>query len=270
MAAPNEISVLQLLRLIGTPECPVIVDVSIDADVRTDPFLIPSAFRHSHEDITGLQARVEGHRTVIVCQGGKKLSQGVAALLRARGVAAEYLCGGNLAWAAQKGCPRVPLAALVDRMGVPSLWVTRHRPKIDRIACPWLIRRFVDRDAEFLFVQPSEVAEVAARFGATAFDIEGCYWSHRGEMCTFDTMIAEFGLQTPALDLLAQVVRAADTNRHDLAPEAAGLLALSVGLSRLYKDDLAQLAAGMSVYDALYRWARDGQNEGHDWPGGTA
>ena len=141
-----------------------------------------------------------------------------------------------------------------------------HRPKIDRIACPWLIRRFVDPSARFLFVAPGEVADVAEKFGATPFDVEGVFWSHRGENCSFDTMLEEFQLQTTPLMRLAEVVRAADTNRHELAPEAAGLLAISVGLSRTYKDDLQQLEAGMTLYDALYRWARDGQAEGHDWP----
>ena len=122
-----------------------------------------------------------------------------------------------------------------------TLWVTRHRPKIDRIACPWLIRRFVDPGARFLFVSPAEVAGVAERYSATPFDVEDVFWSHRGEKCTFDTMLDEFGLRTAALDKLATVVRAADTNAHDLAPEAAGLLALSVGLSRQYRDDHAQL-----------------------------
>jgi hypothetical protein len=111
---------------------------------------------------------------------------------------------------------------------------------------------------------------VASRFDATPFDIDGVFWSHRGDTCTFDTLIAECGLSTPALDRVATVVRAADTDRHDLAPQAAGLLALSVGLSRMFRDDLAQLDAGMLLYDALYRWARDGFDEGHDWPAGRA
>jgi hypothetical protein len=128
------------------------------------------------------------------------------------------------------------------------------------------VRRFVDPKARFLFVAPSEVAAVADRFGAIAFDIEGVHFSHRGEGCTFDTMIDEFCLNSEAMQRLALVVRAADTNRHDLSPHAAGLLALSVGLSRQYKDDLQQLEAGMALYDALYRWARDAHEEGHDWP----
>ena len=109
---------------------------------------------------------------------------------------------------------------------------------------------------------------MADRYGATPFDVEGVFWSHRGALCTFDTMLDEFALRSEALDILSRVVRGADTNRHDLMPEAAGLLAISVGLSRQFRDDHDQLEAGMVLYDALYRWARDGQGEGHDWPAG--
>jgi hypothetical protein len=147
-----------------------------------------------------------------------------------------------------------------------TLWVTRARPKIDRIACPWLIRRFADPRAVFLFVAPSEVVAVADRFGATPFDVEGVFWSHRGPLCTFDVMVEEFGLGSPALDRLAAIVRGADTARPDLAPEAAGLLAASLGFSRLHDDDLVQLEAATPLYDALYLWARDGSAETHNWP----
>ncbi|MEW9918808.1 chromate resistance protein ChrB domain-containing protein [Marimonas sp. MJW-29] len=270
MAAPNEITCSQLNRLIGTPECLVIVDVSIDPDFEADPFLIPGAFRHPHTDLSGLGARLEGRPCVIVCQKGIKLSQGTAALLRADGIAAEYLEGGNYGWRSDASRPRIPAAAIPGAIEGRTLWVTRHRPKIDRIACPWLIRRFVDARAAFLFVSPGEVIGVAERFGAQPFDVEDVFWSHRGEACTFDTMLDEFGLRTEALDRLATVVRAADTNRNADVAEAAGLLAISVGLSRQYRDDLEQLEAGMILYDALFRWARDGQGEGHDWPGGRA
>ena len=124
------------------------------------------------------------------------------------------------------------------------MWVTRSRSKIDRIACPWLIRRFVDPHAVFLFVAPPEVVGVAKRFGGVPFDIENVFWSHRGDTCTFDTMVEEFGLGTPPLLHLATIVRGADTARPDLAPEAPGLLAASLGLSRMYADDLQQLEAG--------------------------
>ncbi|MDF1671503.1 MAG: sulfurtransferase/chromate resistance protein [Roseovarius sp.] len=266
MPAPNEITVSQLNRLIGTPECPQIVDISIDPDFEAEPCLIPGSFRHPHTDIPGLMARLNGTRCVITCQKGIKLSQGLAAWLCSEGLRAEYLQGGIYGWRDAPDTMRVPFAALPTPVAGNTLWVTRHRPKIDRIACPWLIRRFVDPTARFLFVSPSEVMGVAERYGATPFDVEDVHFSHRGEACTFDAMLEEFQLTSPALADLANVVRGADTNRHDLHPAAAGLLAISVGLSRQYRDDQAQLEAGMALYDALYRWARDGQGEGHDWP----
>ena len=258
MTGFTEISPTALMRLIGTPDAPTILDVCIDDYFAEDPRLIPTARRFPHSRIGDYED--EGP-VVVVCQKGRKLSHGAAALLRAKGIAAESLEGGNYAWR-DAGLPLIPAAA------IPApLWVTRHRPKIDRIACPWLIRRFVDPSAQFLFVPPAEVLAVAEKFDATPFDIEGVAFSHEGERCSFDSMLTTFKLDTPALQTMASVIRAADTNRHDLAPEAAGLLALSVGLSRQFKDDTAQLEAGMTLYDALYRWARDGQGEGHDWPG---
>lgn len=148
-------------------------------------------------------------------------------------------------------------------------WITREHPKIDRIACPWLIRRFIDPVAAFLFVAPAEVAAVAERFGGTPFDIDGAFWSHRGDLCSFDVLLDEFGLDLPPLRRLALIVRGADTTRLDLAPEAAGLLAASLGLSRMFADDLEQLEAGMLLYDAFYRWARDATDETHNWPAHT-
>jgi rhodanese-related sulfurtransferase len=266
MPAPNEMTIRQLSRLIGTPECPALVDICIEPDFADDPFLIPGSFRHSHQDIAGLINRLQGKPCVIICQKGVKLSQGLAAILRNEGLKAEYLGGGMFGWRDTPDAPRIRAAVLPDHVDSTTLWVTRHRPKIDRIACPWLIRRFVDPSARFLFVAPDQVMGVAERYNAVPFDIEGVFWSHRGENCTFDTMLEEFTLQTAPLMRLAQVVRGADTDRHEICPQSAGLLALSVGLSRQYRDDTAQLAAGMHLYDALYRWARDGFDEGHDWP----
>ncbi len=268
MPAPNEIKPEHLLRLIGTPDCPAIADICTDPDFEADPYLIPGSFRHPHSDRSGLAARLRGRRAIVACQKGLKLSQGVAAWLNAEGVPAEYLSGGMFGWRDTIGAPRIPAAALPAPVDGATLWVTRHRPKIDRIACPWLIRRFVDTGARFLFVSPREVLGVAEKFGATPFDMEDVFWSHRGEFCTFDTMLDAFGLRTEPLDRLSTIVRAADADRHDLAPQAAGLLAVSVGLSRQYSDDRAQLAAGLALYDTLYRWARDGFDEGHDWPTG--
>lgn len=266
MASPTQITPTQLSRLIGLPTCPVIVDVCIDEDFAADPRLIPSSFRHPFTKIEELAPTLQDEKVVIVCQKGLKLSQGAAGLLRNAGINAESLVGGNFAWR-DAGLPFVPAGKIPKRDSKGrTVWVTRHRPKIDRIACPWLIRRFVDPSAVFLFVEPGQVENVADRFDATPFDIENVFWSHRGDKCTFDTLIEEFELKIEPLDRLATIVRGADTNRHDLAPEAAGLLAFSLGLSRMYKDDLAQLEAGLNLYDALYRWARDATDEGHDWP----
>ena len=254
------ISCAQLARLIGTPEAPTVVDVRTEEDFAADPRLIPTSLRHSHDLIADLAPALAGHAVVIACQRGRKLSEGAAALLRALGVAAESLDGGTVAWA-EAGLPMVPAAALP----ATHRWVTRQRPKIDRIACPWLIRRFIDPGARILYVAPSEVADVAARFNATPFDIPGVRFSHHGPLCTFDSLLDHFSLRTKPLDTLARIIRAADTDRFEEAPEAAGLHALSVGLSRQYKEDHAQLDAGLPLYDALYRWARDGQDEHHSW-----
>ncbi len=269
MPSPTEITVAQLSRLIGLAECPVIIDVCTDEDFAADPNLIPTAVRHPFANIDELAPALAGRRVVVVCQKGLKLSQGAAALLRCHNIQAETLEGGMIAWR-DAGAPVIAAKALPQsdrRTG--SIWVTRHRPKIDRIACPWLIRRFVDRDARFLYVEPGQVTNVAERFGAIPFDVEGVFWSHRGELCTFDVMVEEFGLGAEALLRLATIVRGADTDRHDLAPQAAGLLAVSLGLSRMYRDDLQQLEAGLAVYDAFYRWARDAHGETHDWPANT-
>jgi rhodanese-related sulfurtransferase len=268
MSSITLISQDKLARLIGRPDCPALIDVQIDEDFAADPRLVPGAVRRPFPAVSAWAPAFAGRSAVVICQKGLKLSQGVAAWLRHAGVPADVLEGGALGWAGA-GLPMVPEAKLPirDPQG-RTVWVTRSRPKVDRIACPWLIRRFVDPGAVFLFVAPSEVMGVAERFGATPFDIEGegIVWSHRGELCTFDVMIEELGLATGPLLRLATIVRGADTARPDLAPEAPGLLAASLGLSRMYADDLAQLEAGMSLYDAFYRWCRDATDETHNWP----
>lgn len=270
MPAPDAISCDQLARLLGTPKAPTLLDVRRDAIRATDPRLLPGARALAETDLTperlaAIAADLSGP-VVVVCAEGHRLSQGTAAWLRQEGVQAEYLLGGQAAWLAA-GLPLIDPAKISARDGQGrSLWVTRSRPKIDRIACPWLIRRFVDPRAVFLFVAPAEVEGVAERFGAMPYDIEGVFWSHRGDLCTFDVLLSEFGLSTPALERLALIVRGADTARLDLAPESAGLLAASLGLSRMYSDDLAQLEAGIALYDAFYRWARDATDEQHNWP----
>ncbi|WP_334538211.1 sulfurtransferase/chromate resistance protein [Bradyrhizobium sp. AZCC 2230] len=266
MSSYTSISSEKLSRLIGTANAPTLIDVRIDEDFAADPRFIPGAVRRSHVDVQDWASRVTGQSVVVVCQKGLKLSEGIGAWLRCSNVAAESLEGGHLAWK-EAQLPTVRVDKIPKRDGRRrTVWVTRSRPKIDRIACPWLIRRFVDPTAQFLFVTASEVEAVAERFSATPFDIENVFWSHRGELCTFDVMVKEFGLSTPALERLATMVRAADTGRLDLSPEAPGLLAASLGLSRMFDDDLEQLNAGLLVYDAFYRWCRDATKETHNWP----
>ena len=145
-------------------------------------------------------------------------------------------------------------------------WVTRERPKIDRIACPWLIARYIDKTPEFLFVPTEQVLAVARETGAVPYDIPGVEMSHEGEFCSFDTFLKKYNLIDPALQQLAVIVRGADTSRLDLAPQAPGLLALSLGLSRVFADDHEMLRHGMVMYDALYAWCLDCQKETHGWP----
>jgi rhodanese-related sulfurtransferase len=258
-----------LLTQLGGPDSPVVIDTRTEEDFGADPRLIPSALRRPGLKAADWAPGFAGRRVVVYCDRGLKISQGAAAWLRQAGAEAASLAGGFQAWKAG-GLPLVPEDKLPPRDSEGrTLWVTRQRPKIDRIACPWLIRRFVDASAVFLFVEADQVAAVADRFGATPFDIESVAWSHQGERCSFDTMVEGFGLATPALQRLAAIVRGADTGRPDLAPESAGLLAVSLGLSQMFHDDLAQLDAGLTVYDALYRWARDAGAETHNWPAAT-
>ena len=267
MSSFNTISAEKLARLIGVPHGPALIDVRAKEDFAADPRFIPGAIRRSHETVSSWAPELAGRSAIVICERGQKLSEGVAAWLRHGGSpSAEVLVGGHAAWA-QAELPLVPEGKLPPRDPQGrTVWVTRVRPKIDRIACPWLIRRFVDPAAVFLFVSPAEVQSVAERFNGAPFDIEGVFWSHRGELCTFDTMLDELSLRSDPLDRLAAIVRGADTARLDLAPEAPGLLAASLGLSRIYTDDLEQLAAGMTLYDAFYRWARDASEETHNWP----
>jgi hypothetical protein len=145
-------------------------------------------------------------------------------------------------------------------------WVTRERPKIDRIACPWLISRFIDREPEFLYVAAAEVLPTAQKTGAVPYDIPGVEMSHVGELCSFDAFLSKYRLTEPALQQLAAIVRGADTSRLELTPQSAGLYALSLGLSSLFADDHEMLRHGLVMYDALYAWCRAGQGEAHNWP----
>ncbi len=205
---------------------------------------------------------------LFVCVHNAGRSQMAAAQLRARGLDSRILSGGFEAWR-ESALPVIDRAAVLRLMpGSPSLWVTRRRPKIDRVACPWLIRRFLDPQARLLFVDPPQVLPVARETGAVPYDIDAVELSHVGERCSFDTMLRLFGLETePSLAQLALIVRGADTARPDLAPEASGLLAISLGLSELAgDDDHGLLHQGFTIYDALFAWLRYAAGERHNWP----
>lgn len=145
-------------------------------------------------------------------------------------------------------------------------WVTRERPKIDRIACPWLIAKFIDKNAEFLYVPTNEVLQVAKDTGAIPYDIPGVEMSHEGEFCSFDAFLKKYNLTEPALQQLAAIVRGADTSRLELTPQSPGLYALSLGLSKVFSDDHEMLKHGLVMYDALYAWCQHCQLETHNWP----
>jgi hypothetical protein len=145
-------------------------------------------------------------------------------------------------------------------------WITRERPKIDRIACPWLIQRFIDKDAEFLYVPSGDVLKIAKETGAIPYDIPNVELSHLGDLCSFDAFLKRYQLTDPALDQLALIVRGADTSRLDLTEQSAGLYAISLGLSANYSDDHEMLRHGMVMYEALYAWCKSCQGEAHNWP----
>jgi rhodanese-related sulfurtransferase len=263
MPAPTEISVAQLSRIIGLPGAPLLVDVCPSDDGDLERRLLPTARPLKAESVSRWAHSFSGRRVIVYCRDGGDISQGTAAWLRHAGIDAQTLEGGFEVWQqAEQPCLRTRRLPDRDEAG-RTTWVTRTRPKIVRIACPWLIRRFIDPTAVFLYVSPSEVAAVAARFGATPFDSGDGLWNDRSDACTFDVMLEEFNLRTEPLSRLAKIVRGADTGRSDLTPQSGGLLAISLGYSRMFRDDLAQLDAAMPVYDSLYRWCRDGTEETH-------
>jgi rhodanese-related sulfurtransferase len=259
------IEVAALAHSLGSAAWPRIVDVRRAEALEAAGRALPTARWRAHDQVEQWASELPPGEVVIVyCAHGHEIGQSVAAVLRWHGLAVRYLRGGYAAWV-EAGLPTVDIAA-ARRHGQPGIWVTRERPKIDRIACPWLLRRFVDRDAVIHYVGAEETLAVALLLGGTAFDIAGAPLEHDGPLCTFDTMIRHFGIDDPTLAGVADIVRGADTHRFELAPQAAGLLAVSLGLSQLHGDDAAMLAAGLPIYDALYRWRRDAQGETHNWP----
>jgi rhodanese-related sulfurtransferase len=240
-----------LYRALGTAASPRIIDVRRQPAFAADDGQIAGAIRREPESVATWLGDLPSDRPVVVyCVHGHEVSQGVAAALTEAGRDARYLAGGIAAWR------EAQLPTMRKARAAPGTWVTRERPTIDRIACPWLVSRFIDPEARFLYVAAASVGETAARTGATPYDVGGAEFGHHGEYCSFDAFIRIYGIADAALDRLALIVRGADTGRPDLTPQSAGLLALSQGLKLNFADDHAMLAQGMVVYDALYAWCR--------------
>jgi rhodanese-related sulfurtransferase len=264
------ISPQQLAKQFGGRELPIICDVRRAGAYDASERVIAGALRLP-PDATDVEfSGLPNTRLIVVyCVHGHEVSQQAAARFTNLGFNACFLDGGISAWEVldfptMLKHSELQLPAAPNR---PSQWVTRERPKIDRIACPWLIRRFIDPSAMFHYVPGREVADFAKKQSAIPYDVPNVLISHRGtdgELCSFDALIAEFGLRDPALDRVAQIVRGADTDRLDIAPESAGLLAVSLGLSQLYQDDHEMLEQGMVVYDALYAWGKSASDEVHN------
>src|SRR5712691_2201177 len=251
----------QLLSAIREGRSSLIIDVRREQVFRAATDMIAGALWRDPERVAEWAGELpRASRVVAYCVHGHEVSQGVAVALAGRSLSAQYLQGGiEEGWKAAGGA--------LDRKaaGANTRWVTRERPKIDRIACPWLLARFVDPEAEFVYVPAKQVLEAAKERDAIPYDIPDVHFSHDGERCSFDAFLKHYRLADPALEQLAVIVRGADTARLDLAPQAAGLAAISLGLSRNFGDDHEMLKAGMVMYDALYRWCREGRDEIHTW-----
>lgn len=234
---------------------PLVIDVRRNERWQEAPDLVRGALRRDPTQVEQWRKTLPaGADVVVYCVHGHEVSQNTAKVIGAR-----YLEGGIEHWRTEGG----DLQA--KPRGASTRWVTRERPKIDRIACPWLVKRFVDPAAEFLYAPSKDVLKTASEREAVPYDVPDVEFSHVGELCSFDSFIRHYHLRDPALDELARIVRGADTGRPDLAPQSAGLLAISLGLSRNFTDDHEMLRHGMLVYDALYRWCREGKSETHTW-----
>jgi rhodanese-related sulfurtransferase len=260
------ISPQSLYATLGSPSAALVLDVRRAPAFESDPRLVAGAVRPEGDLAAFASRHAKGRPIVAYCAKGAEVGREAAALLSRAGYDAAFLEGGILAWEAA-GLPTIR-SRPAWRVPGGSRWITRARPKIDRIACPWLIRRFIDPLARFDYVPAERVFAEAEAREAVPYDIAGAPVAHRGERCSFDALIEDFALEEAALARLAVIVRGADTDRHDLAPECAGLLATSLGLSQRYADDHEMLERAMPVYDGLYAWCREqaaGRIERHAW-----
>ena len=248
---PPAISPSDLYPRLGTAASPIVLDVRPNDEFDADDRQIVGAVRCDLDDKVQWLSNLPANKTVIAyCTHGREASQAVAAVFRKAGVSAAYLDGGMAGWR-NRGLPTRRKSGTP-----PGRWVTREHPKIDRIACPWLVLRFINPDAEFIYVPAGDVLKVSGARGAIPYDIKDVEFGHVGDRCSFDAIMNYFSIEDPALYQLATIVRGADTSRPDLAPQCQGLLAISHGLSANFPADHEMLRHGLVMYDALYAWCR--------------
>jgi rhodanese-related sulfurtransferase len=252
------IAPIDLYAVLGGPAAPVTIDVRRDSPAKGEHMLAGAAWRSPDHVDKWRSDLPKGRGVVVYCVDDDDVSRGVAVSLRGKGVSASYLAGGLKAWTEAA----LPLRRARSAEQNASRWVTREHPKIDRIACPWLVSRFIDPFAEFIYVPANTVASFAKEKGAIPYDIKNVEFGHVGDRCSFDAIVSAYDIHDVALDRLATIVRGADTSRPDLTPQGEGLLAISYGLSSNFPDDHEMLEHGLVIYDALYKWCRL-QNEKH-------
>ena len=261
MNTVNAVKASNLLDLLSGAQPPIVIDVRRQKAFLPATDMVRGALRRDPDRVADWAKSLPSASSVVVyCVHGHEVSQNTAAALRERGLSARYLEGGL-----EEGWKSAGGALDHKPAGASTRWITRERPKIDRIACPWLIARFVDPAAEFLYVPANAVMTAAKAGDAIPYDVAGVHFTHDGELCSFDAFLKHYGLTDPALQELATIVRGADTAKHELAPQAAGLAAISLGLSRNFADDHEMLKHGMVMYDALYAWCKEGKDEVHTW-----
>lgn len=253
---PN-ITVTELMSQLGRPDAPLVIDICLDPDFADDPYLVPGAIRHAHTDVAGLIAKLNGRQAVILCQKGRKLSQGLAAWLHTEGIDARYLVGGMYAWRDHAGTVRIPAAALPPSSGTAGLWVTAARPNIDQLARLWLLHRFIDRNARVLFVESDEVDAVAERFGAASLDSFMTPLAASPDKCRFSRMLDHFELGHAALQDFARSVDA--QAGYDVT---AGLHAILAGSADAGTCDQVRMTSALLIFDALFRALRDRSQSG--------
>jgi rhodanese-related sulfurtransferase len=265
--ATSFISATQLFKTLGSAAAPLLLDVRALPAFQADSRMLAGATWRDPATVADWRKYMPVHRDIVVyCVRGHEISKNTCAALREIGLRVYSLEGGAESWKSA-GLPTIEKHAqlrIPAGVNAPTKWVTRERPKIDRIACPWLIRRFIDPTAEFIYVPTKDVLSVSETRNAIAYDVPNVQFTHRGDMCSFDALMADFKLNDPVLTDLAVIVRGADTGQPNLTPQSAGLLAMSLGLSELYRNDHDMLAHGMVMYDALYAWLKSARAEIHN------